>query len=126
MKNHWTKEIALAVRARKQDLKQTLAAIFDGIGPTAPKPEPQGDPVEAFLSLSPQERYALLTRLSPEQYREFSTDMMRRLTQRYGPAAQQLFPLIENVGPAQELQQVRLELPEVLGYDPFGGSLYAP
>lgn len=116
------REVARELRERLESLRPTL---MDALGVEPQRPAPQVSPLDAFLSMTPEGRQALLSSVPPEQYRAFTARMMREIASRYGSeAAELLVPLFQREAIARSFEGLRL--PALIGEDPFAGTLYTP
>ena len=112
-----------------------IPAVAEGITGDVPfgyqPPDPQ-DAVKAFLSSTSEQRQQLLQTLGPEQYQQWSTNMMKELNKKFGPAAQILMPMLEgthvealasgsglDTDGSMGVAAAQAELTQLLGFDPL-------
>lgn len=137
-RQHWMDEVANSVRERIAAAVPSVAEGIVGDVPFGHRPQTPDDQVKTFLHLDPQQRQQLFASMSPDEYKSWSSGMMKKLTTRFGAAAQVLMPMLEGT-PVEGLAQgqgldaegslgvssAQAELSQLLGFDPFadeGGS----
>lgn len=130
-RKHWMSEIADEVR---QSIKDAIPAVASGIKgevPFAYQPPKRHDEVKAFLNMDNEQRQQFFHSMSPDQYRDWSEGMMKKLTTRFGPAAQVLMPMLQGapiedvaLGVSSDdgtlgIAAAEADLTQILGFDPF-------
>lgn len=130
-RQHWMDSLAEQIRQRAELAIPAVAAGVRGEVPFGYEAPKRNDEVRAFLNMTPEQRQQMVIGLGPEGYRDWSESMMGKLTTRFGPAAQVLFPMlqgapIETVAsgvPSDDgslgVAAAQADIAQLLGFDPF-------
>lgn len=131
-RQHWMDEISQSLRQRMEEAIPSVSEGVMGDAPLGYKPPNADNEVKTFLNMPPEQRQQLFQAMGPETYRDWSTSMMSKLTTRFGPAAQILYPMLQGApiealangvslgdDPSAGIAAAEAELTDLLGFDPF-------
>ena len=136
-RRHWVDSIADDLQERiRQTIPAVAATLKDSVPVGYKPPTVAADELDQFLNMDGSQRLAVYQQMGPEEYREFTSNIMAAAGKRYGAAAQALMPLMEaaeaqammapgeeqNLPPVNPMEVARMQLAEYLGVDPMGDN----